>query len=139
MNTTAVTIISSLASGILATIITLVVTNILQKRKECYNYKMKIFQDAIAYRTDIANGSVSTGNFQKTMNQVFIAYNDCPEVLVDFENFRKLVIYKDNTKLDNDKIIEALLLLLKAMAKEVKINYDFSNDDLFTKPLIMGH
>lgn len=36
-------------------------------------------------------------------------------------------------------IIEALLLFLKAIAKEVKINYNFSNDYLFTKPIIMGY
>ena len=133
-----ITIVSSLASGIFATIITLIVTNIIQKKKERFNYKMKIFQDAIAYRTDITNSNISTGEFQKTMNQVFIAYNDCPSVLDAFEEFRKSVIYKSNIQSGNEKVIDSLLVLLKAMAKEVNIDYSFSNDDLFTKPLIMG-
>lgn len=127
-----------LGSGILATIITLVVTECLRRKHAKYEYKMAIFREAVAYRTDIANGAVSTGNFQKAMNQVFVAYNDCPKVLAAFEEFRKAVLYKVNPAIENEKVISALVVLFKEMAKELKIDYTFSNDDLFTKPLIMG-
>lgn len=127
-----------LGSGILATIITLFVTEYQRKRNAKYEYKMAVFREALAYRTDIAIGAVSTGNFQKTMNEVFVAYNDCPKVLAAFEEFRKAVLYKVNPAIENEKVISALVVLFKEMAKELKIDYSFSNDDLFTKPLIMG-
>lgn len=133
-----ITLLSSLFSGILATCITLIVTNILRKREEDRNFKLQIFKDIIAYRTDITTGFFSSGNLQKAISQIFIAYNDCPDVLKAFEEFRKSTLYRKDSKNDGDKIIDNFLLLLKAMAKELHIDYSFSNDDLFTKPLIMG-
>lgn len=133
-----ITLLSSLFSGILATCITLVATNILRRREEKKNFKMKIFKDVIAYRTDITNTLISTGNLQKALNQVFIAYNDCPEVLESFEVFRKSVMYRGESDKENEKIIDNLVVLLKAMAKATDVDYSFSNDDLFTKPILIG-
>lgn len=133
-----VTILSSLFSGLVATCITLLVTHIINKKQEKRNFKIQLFKDIIAYRTDIVPNCIPTGNFQKAVNQVFIAYNDCPEVLKAFEQFRKNVIYKSNTKVENDQIIDNLVMLLKAMAQEIKIDFSFSNDDLFTKPVLVG-
>ena len=133
-----ITLLSSLFSGILATCITLVATNILRRREEKKNFKMKIFKDVIAYRTDITNTLISTGNLQKALNQVFIAYNDCPEVLESLEVFSKSVIYRGESDKENEKIIDNLVVLLKAMAKATDVDYSFSNDDLFTKPILIG-
>ena len=127
-----------LGSGILATIITLVVTECLRRKHAKYEYKMAVFRDVIAYRTDITNGTCSTGKFMHAMNQVFIAYNDCPKVIAAFEEFRRTVMYKVNPAIENEKVISLLIVLFKEMAKELKIDYSFSNDDLFTKPLMMG-
>lgn len=127
-----------LGSGILATIITLVVTECLRRKHAKYEYKMAVFRDVIAYRTDITGGACATGKFMQAINQVFIAYNDCPKVIAAFEEFRKATIYKVNPAVENEKVISALVVLFKEMAKELKIDYSFSNDDLFTKPLIIG-
>lgn len=127
-----------LGSGILATIITLVVTECLRRKHAKYEYKMVVFRDVIAYRTDITGGTCATGKFMQAINQVFIAYNDCPKVISAFEEFRKATIYKVNPAIENEKVISALVVLFKEMAKELKIDYSFSNDDLFTKPLIIG-
>lgn len=132
------TIISSLFSGLVATGVTLFVTHLIQKKREKYNYKVQLFRDLIAYRTDIVPNSNPTGNFQKAVNQVFIAYNDCPKVLEAYETFRKNVMYKDNTRRGDEKIIDNLVALLKVMAAEIRVDYSFSNDDLFTKPVIIG-
>ncbi len=134
---TSTTIVLSLLSGLIAAIVTLVVTSLQQRATDRYKYKMSVFQDAIAYRADIA-GSVSTGNLQKALNQVFVAFNDCSEVLAAFEAFRKTVQYKNNSKIDNERVVNALLDLLKAMARELHINYSFSNDDLFIHPILLG-
>ena len=134
---TLTTIILSLLSGLVAAIVTLVVTSRQQRATDKYNYKMSVFKDAIAYRADVA-GSVSTGNLQKALNQVFVAFNDCPEVIAAFEGFRKTVQYKNGSKIENEKVVNELLDLLKAMARELHINYSFSNDDLFIHPILLG-
>lgn len=133
-----ITVISSLFSGILATCITLLVTSIQRNRQEKYNFKLEVFKEIIAYRTDIVAGCKPTGNFQRSLNQIFIAYNDCPVVLKAFESFRKSVMYRSSDKKENEKIIDNLVVLLKEMAKSIKIDYSFSNDDLFTKPVYIG-
>lgn len=133
-----VTILNSLFSGLVATGVTLIVTYIIHKKQEKRNFKIQLFRDIIAYRTDIVPNCIPTGNFQKAVNQVFIAYNDCPKVLNAFEQFRKNVIYKNSSKSENEQIIDNLVVLLKAMAEEIGVNYSFSNDDLFTKPVLVG-
>lgn len=124
-------------SGVVASILTLVITFFMQKKHDEKAYKMELFKNIIAYRTDISSGAISTGNLQKALNQVFVAYNKCPEVLRTFERLRQDVQFRNGEK-DNDKIISDFLALVKAMADEMGINYSFSNDDLFTSPLILG-
>lgn len=132
------TYIAAVISGLLATGITLILTHIQGKRKEKKSFKMQLFRELVAYRTDILPNVTPSGNFTKAVNQVFIAYNDCPNVMNTFEAFRKNVIYRTNGTADNDKIVDSLVLLLKAMADDLGIDYSFSNDDLFTRPIVVG-
>lgn len=122
-------------SGVVAAIITLIVTYIMQKKHDKREYKMQIFKDVVAYRTDLSENSVPTGNLQRTLNQLFIAFNRDKKVIQAFENFRKGVQYKSNQQ-DEKKIISDFIALIKAMADNLKIDYSFSNDDLFTNPLV---
>lgn len=132
-----ITVVSSLMSGLIATIITLIVTTILQKKNDKLQYKKQIFQEQIYSRGDITNSQSSTGVFEKAINQVFIAHNDSPDVLKCFENFRQMLFQQSRTSVDNQLIIDALISLLKEMAVDIHINYNFANDDLFTSPLII--
>ncbi len=129
---TIITLCSALLSGILATVVTLVVTHLQQKKSQKHEYKLQIFKDVVAYLTDITDNGVSTGNFQKAINQVFIAYNGCTDVINKFEIFRKSAL---DTHRDNNIVIGNLLQLIKAMADELSIDYSFSNDDLFVHPI----
>lgn len=129
-----ITLISSLLSGIFATIITLVWTWRNARKDKRYDYKLFVFKDLMAYRNDITEESSSSGVFESAINQVFVAYNDCPDVLEKFEVFRKTVSYNKN-KENGEIVIADLLQLLKSMAKELKIDYSFSNDDLFSSPI----
>ena len=129
--------LSILLSGVFSSILTLVVTFILQKRRDAKEYKMQLFKDILAYRTDLLSGVVPTGNLQKALNQIFVAYNRDKEVIQAFENLRKSVPYKKG-KEDNDKILSDLIGLIKAMADNLHIDYSFSNDDLFTRPLTLS-
>ena len=122
-------------SGVVAAIITLIVTYSMQKKHDKREYKMQIFKDVVAYRTDLSENSVPTGNLQRTLNQLFIAFNRDKKVIQAFENFRKGVQYKSNQQ-DEKKIISDFIALIKAMADNLKIDYSFSNDDLFTNPLV---
>ncbi len=129
------TIISSLLSGVIATIITLVFTVYNARKEKRYEYKLTVFKDLVASRNDITRESASSGKFETAINQVFVAFNDCPVVLEKFEAFRKSVVYK---KTDDEVVIEELLQLFKSIAKELKLDYSFSNDDLFKKPIKIG-
>lgn len=123
-------VILPLSSGLIATLVTIIVTIIQQRKQARKNFKMQVFQDLIAYRTDITDKGTATGNFSKAINLVFVAYNDSPAVLDAFEKFRKSVHDKKDS-------IDDLITMLKLMAKELHINYDFSNDSLFTVPIII--
>ena len=129
--------LSILLSGVFSSILTLVVTFILQKRRDAKEYKMQLFKDIVVYRTDLLSGVVPTGNLQKALNQIFVAYNRDKAVIQAFENLRKSVLYKKG-KEDNDKILSDLIGLIKAMADNLHIDYRFSNDDLFTRPLTLS-
>ena len=107
-----------------------------QKKSEKRKYKKEVFQTLIAHRADLVLGGQNSGKFEEAVNQVFVAYNDCDKVLKAFEEFRSSVIYKDEKR--NHLVVSNLLTLLKEMARELHIKYNFSNDDLFTEPIIIG-
>ena len=132
MDNNVITILSIFFSGITASIVTLH----WQRKSEKRKYKMEVFQMIIAHRQDIVESGRNSGKFEEAVNQVFIAYNDCDKVLKVFEEFRSSVIYKNEK--ENDLVISNLLRLLKEMASELHIKYNFSNDDLFMKPIIIG-
>ena len=131
-------VIASLSSGLIATIVTLLVTVIVQKRREKKDYKMMIFRELIANRADIVGGRPSSGRFQWAVNQVFVAFNDSPDVIKAFEDFRVLVTKTQRNNDISNELISKLILLLKAMAMDLRIDYSFSNDDLFTQPILIG-
>ena len=125
---------SIILSGVVASLITLIVTNIMQIRHDRKEYKMQVFKTLVAYRTDLTDSSSATGNLQIALNQIFVAFNRDKKVIQAFETFRKDVQYKSeqsaNEKLDSD-----FIALIKAMADNLNINYGFANDDLFMRPL----
>lgn len=125
---------SIILSGVVASLITLIVTNIMQIRHDRKEYKMQVFKTLVAYRTDLTDSSSATGNLQIALNQIFVAFNRDKIVIQAFETFRKDIQYKSeqsaNEKLDSD-----FIALIKAMADNLNINYGFANDDLFMRPL----
>lgn len=127
---------SIILSGVVASLITLIVTNIMQIGRDRKEYKMQVFKTLVAYRTDLTDSSSATGNLQIALNQIFVAFNRDIKVIQTFETFRKDVQYKSeqdaNEKLDSD-----FIALIKAMADNLNINYGFANDDLFMRPLLL--
>ena len=119
-----ITIIASLLSGLFGSLITTSINNKKAAEREKAGYKKFIFQNLIAYRGDVVDGYPSTGNFMLSLNQVFVAYNDNETVLSAYERYRKSLE------------VDTLVTLLKEMAKDLKINYQYANDDLFLHPLL---
>ena len=121
-------------SGVVASLITLIVTNIMQIRHDRKEYKMQVFKTLVAYRTDLTDSSSATGNLQIALNQIFVAFNRDKKVIQAFETFRKDIQYKSEQSA-NEKRDSDFIALIKAMADNLNINYGFANDDLFMRPL----
>ncbi len=119
-----ITIIAALLSGLFGSIITTAFNNKKESEREILAYKKQLFQNLVAYRGDIVDGYPSTGSFVPSLNQVFIVFNDSEKVIAAFEKCRK--------DMSNDNLVT----LLKEMAKDIGINYQFANDDLFVMPLL---
>lgn len=119
-----ITIIASLLSGLVGSTITMAVNNHQEREREKIAYKRHIFQSLIAFRGDVTDNYPSTGNFVVFLNQVFVAFNDCEKVISAFEQYRK------------DMSPSNLITLLKEMANDLGVHYQFANDDLFMNPLI---
>ena len=119
-----ITIVAALLSGLAGSLITMAVNNKKEKEREKTAYKRHVFQSMIAFRGDVTEKGISTGQFIIAANQVFVAFNDSEHVIKAFERYRQ------NTTADN------LVTLFKEMAKDLGINYSFANDDLFSMPLV---
>lgn len=113
---------SIILSGVVASLITLIVTNIMQIRHDRKEYKMQVFKTLVAYRTDLTASSFATGNLQIALNQIFVAFNRDKKVIQAFETLRKDVQYKAGPQ-DNEKIDSDILALIKSMADNLKIDY----------------
>lgn len=118
------TVILSLFSGLAGSIITLLINHAIERKRDRKKYKKEIFEGMIAYRGDIAENYISTGQFIIYLNQVFIAFNDNSKVIDIFEKYRK------------DKKVDDLITLFKEMANDLGIHYQFADDDLFMQPLV---
>ncbi len=119
-----ITIITALLSGLAGSLITMAVNNKKEKEREITAYKRQVFQSMIAFRGDVTENGISTGNFILAVNQVFIAFNDNKKVIHAFEKYRQ------------DKTVDSLVTLFKEMANDLGIDYSFANDNLFSEPLV---
>lgn len=135
-------------SGMAATILNLIY-NFLRDKKERENrldkekrdYKMKIFSEIIGYRGQMGLNPSYGKNLEVAMNQVFIAFQDSPDVLKSFMEFKGNLHLPNNPesqKYRNDKVISSLVSLFKTMCDDLEIQYTFANDDLFNEPLSVG-
>ena len=55
---------SIILSGVVASLITLIVTNIMQIRHDRKEYKMQVFKTLVAYRTDLTASSFATNSIK---------------------------------------------------------------------------
>ncbi|MBE6945009.1 MAG: hypothetical protein E7459_02850 [Ruminococcaceae bacterium] len=132
-----VQLILTLVSGLVATIVTIVVSEKRRKKQAKYDYKLSVFKEVMAYRTDLTGGT-NTGRCLAAVNQVSVAYNDCSEVMTALKEFCEATWYKVNTQQANGMIVNKLLVLMKSMAQELELDYSFANDEFFMKPITIS-
>jgi hypothetical protein len=113
-----VAIASSVISGIVGVVVTLVYSHLYEKRR----MKLDVLKRFAAYRYD--TGGVE---FVKAMNEIFIVFQDSRKVmqaLADFHRFASPDDWRDS-----------LIRLFKAMCGDAGVRVDF-NDSFFLKPYI---
>lgn len=139
---------SAIFSGVIAALINLIYNFFRDRRekksridKEKRDYKMQVLSRVIGYRGQISSNLSHGKELEVAMNQIFIAFQDSPDVL------EKFISFKDNLHIPNDeksqnyrneKVVGSLILLFKAMCNDLGIKYTFGNDDLFSEPLSVG-
>lgn len=116
----AVTIISSLISGIVGVII----STVYYRKYERYQMKLKTLKDFAAYRWDLKGP-----NFTKALNEIFIVFQDSDKVTSALTQFHKTITSK-NTELADDDLIK----LFKSMCEDLKINPNKFSESFFLKP-----
>jgi hypothetical protein len=115
-----ITIISSLISGIIGVLISI----IYHKRAEKRQLKINTLKEFAGYRYDIKGE-----HFTKTLNEIFIVFQDSRQVLEKLSDFHEIIVL-DQKMLANDK----LSALFKEMCRNVDINPSKYSESFFLKP-----
>lgn len=114
-----VIIISSLISGIIGVLISIYY----HKRAESRRMKLEVLRNFVGYRFDLRGDK-----FTKTLNEIFIVFQDSRDVLEKLNNFHEVII-TDQKVLANDKLHK----LFKAMCGDIKINTSKYDESTFLK------
>ncbi len=114
-----ITIISSLISGILAAIISI----FYYRRAEKIKAKIETLKNFCGYRYDLRGD-----NFTKTLNEIFIVFQDSKDVLEKLNQFHEVII-SHQAELANGRLV----LLFKAMCNDLKINPNKYSESFFLK------
>lgn len=115
-----ITIISSLLSGIIATIITVFYYKKQEKRQRKLDLLASIMRNinALVLPIDEDKKRELTG----FLNEAFIVFNDNSKVLNQLENLKENVT--------NEKLVK----VIKLMCQDLKIDYTNLNDEFISRP-----
>jgi NADH:ubiquinone oxidoreductase subunit 5 (subunit L)/multisubunit Na+/H+ antiporter MnhA subunit len=114
-----ITITSSLISGIVGVIISIIYYRKNEKRRA----KIETLKNFVGYRYHLKGD-----NFTKTLNEIFIVFQDSKDVLEKLNQFHEVIVSRQ-TDLANDKLIS----LFKAMCRDLKINPNKYSESFFIK------
>ena len=124
-----ITLVGAIISGVLATIITLVINAKAEKKRR----KQQLVDDIFGYKYQMT-GSISNSldincqGLTRALNRVTIVFHDDSDVLQALDNLWAAV-KGDNTKITDD----VLITLLKTMCKSAGIKCNDWNDSRFTR------
>lgn len=114
-----ITVISSLISGIAGVIISIIYHRKNEKRRA----KIETLKNFVGYRYYLKGE-----NFTKTLNEIFIVFQDSKDVLEKLNQFHEIIVSRQGN-LANDKLIS----LFKAMCRNLKINPNKYSESFFLK------
>lgn len=115
-----ISIITILLSGIFAAL----VSNHLYKVNLEKQVKIDTFKRVFSYRYDF-----QSDEFRQALNEIFVIYNDSEQVIKALNNFHDTATSNNKNSANDD-----FLKLLKAMCREVDIDYSGVSDSFFLRP-----
>lgn len=86
--------------------------------------KIDTFQRFVGFRHDLRGEQ-----FTRALNEVFVVFQDSPEVVMSLRSFHEAVLSKSGN-ITNDLLVS----LFKTMAKHIGFNPSLFNDSMFLKP-----
>ncbi len=114
-----ITITTALVSGILGVIISI----IYHRKAEKTRSKIETLKNFCAYRYHLKGE-----NFTKTLNEIFIVFQDSEKVLEKLNQFHEVIVSRQ-TDLANDRLVA----LFKAMCENLKIDSSKYSESFFLK------
>jgi len=111
-------IVSSLLSGIVGVIISIVYYRRYEKRRT----KIDTFKRFFSNRYDLKGDE-----FSRAINEIFVIFHDSRDVISSLRAYHQKVT-------DRQPSQDELLKLNKALCKDVNINFDNFNDSFFLRP-----
>ena len=117
-----VTVFASLiSSGLIGAMLSVIIYGKREKRR----FKVDTLKKLAASRYD-----VTSDEFRKALNEIFVVFNDSPNVMQTLSEFHQAVVGKQA-----DKVVEdGLMKLFKVMCKDAGIEYNYFNDSFFLHP-----
>ena len=131
-----ITLVSAMISGVVATIVTLMVSS----HKENVKIKKDLVDDIFGYRYQIANNSnnaqinldINQNQFSRAMNRIPIVFDGNNAVMSAYDKFYDTLTITD-AKERSFKSDEALIDLLKELCKAAGIKCSNWNDSRFKR------
>ena len=125
----AITLVGAIISGVLATIITLIINAKTEKKRR----KQQLVDDIFGYKYQMTDSSskvldINCQGLTRALNRVTIVFHDDSDVLQALDNLWA-AIKGNNTKITDD----VLITLLKTMCKSAGIKCNDWNDSRFTR------
>jgi len=114
-----ITIISSLISGIIGVVISI----IYHKRAEKRQAKINTLKQFVGYRYDLKGE-----HFTKALNEIFVVFQDSQLVLDRLSEFHEIIVSGQKI-IANDKLV----VLFKEMCKDLDIDPSKFSESLFLK------
>ena len=115
------TVFIALATGLFGALVSSWVYVWREKRM----FKIQTLKKFAAHRYDVTGDK-----FSEAINEIFIVFNDSPDVMKALE-----VVHSNATKKDREKNADdGFVRLFKAMCSDTNTKYDHFNDSFFLKP-----
>jgi hypothetical protein len=116
-------ILAMLLSGLFAALLSVLINIWHQRRSESRRTKLQVLGQLVGNRHDIRGQA-----FTEALNQVFVVYYDCKDVLGALKAFHEVIISAQKT---HDLANQKLLDLFKAICRDLDIDTEPLTDNFF--------